>query len=247
MKPTIHLIDVTDFELPDGTKSSDWFEGAFKKLGIDAEFELEVYDGTETIFPELNELSDCGHGIIVSGSSGAVFEEKLWIPPLLQFLKDAHSRNIWMLGVCFGHHALAEALGGKVEANPRGREMGTTTVYLTDEGLSDPILEGFGQPEFVNLTHKTQVTRLPDGAVRLAFNQMTPVQAFRLNRSIGVQFHPEITPVQLRQLAEMFKSVLIRKERFLDDEEHLRDFFLTFRETPASMNVLANFVRLIAH
>jgi len=241
-KVRIHIVDVTDFNLPDGTKSVDWFMKAFGKLGLLDRIDLQVYDGTESIFPEPDEVKDGKGGIIITGSSGAVFEEKPWIPPLLEFIRDAHSREAHILGVCFGHHALATALGGTVEANPRGRELGTFPIYLTDEGRDDPILRGMDSPEFVNLSHKTHVTKLPEGAVRLAFNRMTPTQAFRVRRSVGVQFHPEITPIELKQLVFMFKNVLIRRENYLDDEEHLEDFVTTFQETPAAMRVLSNFI-----
>jgi len=87
---------------------------------------------------------------------------------------------------------------------------------------------------------------MPEGAVRLAFNQMTATQAFRLGRSFGVQPHPEFTPVQLRGLASLYAKTLTGKEHFLDDREHLANFLLTFRETPSFRLILGNFVRMIS-
>jgi GMP synthase (glutamine-hydrolysing) len=246
MKPTIHLIDVTHFTLSDGTRSTDWFRDAFAALGLLEGIDFRSYDGESGKHPDLAVAAGNGHGIVITGSSGPVFEKKPWTDPLVDFLRRAHERNAWILGVCFGQHALALALGGEVIFNPRGREMGTTPVYLTKEGEHSPLFSGFTSGEMANLAHRTHVSRMPQGAVRLAFNQMTPTQAFQLGRSFGVQPHPEVTPVQLRGFIEMYGKVLTGKEHFLDDGEHLENFIGTFRETPSFRLILRNFVRIIS-
>lgn len=246
MATTIHLIDVTDFRLPDGTRSADWFRDAFETLGLLGSVDLLVYDGTEGEFPSIERTSGDGNGIIVTGSAGPVYEDKSWIPPLLEFLGNAHGARCWILGICFGHHALAAALGGEVEENPRGREMGTVMMHLTPEGRDSPLFEGFKSGGKVNLVHRTHVTRMPEGSVRLAYNQMTRVQSFIVGRSIGYQPHPEITPEILEQLSRMYAPVLIRKEHFIDDRDHLEDFISSIEETPASMGILKNFVGMIS-
>jgi len=245
MKTAIHLIDVTDFTLADGTKSTDWFRNAFRALGLLERLEFASYDGVSGQYPDLAVAAGEGHGIIVTGSAGPVFEKKSWIPALIDFLGEAHGRNAWILGVCFGHHALAVALGGEVKRNPRGREMGTVPIYLTGEGERSPLFRGFASGEMVNLVHRTHVSRMPNGAVRLAFNQMTPTQAFHLGRSFGVQPHPEFTPVHLRSLAELYGKVLVGREHFLDGREHLADFLQTFRETPSFRLILRNYVQML--
>lgn len=246
MKTQIHLIDVTDFRLPDGTASADWFCEAFAALGLDERVELRIYDGTDCLLPNPKEIMRPGNGVIVTGSAGPVYEDKPWIPPLIDFLREAHERRSWILGICFGQHALTVALGGEVKENPRGREMGTERIYLTESGRASPLFEGFQSGDPVNLVHRTHVSRLPEGAERLAFNRMTPTQAFRSGRAFGYQPHPEMTPPILEQLVRMYGSVLLRKEHFLHDEEHLENFIGTFSETPSSMRILENFVRMVS-
>jgi GMP synthase (glutamine-hydrolysing) len=245
-KAVIHLVDVTDFRLPDGTASADWFRDAFIALGLDERVELRVFDGTSSLFPDPDLVSKPGNGVIVTGSAGPVYEDKPWIPPLIDFLREANDKRSWILGVCFGHHALTIALGGEVRENPRGREMGTVPIYLTEAGKDSPLFEGFRSGDPVNLVHRTHVSRLPDGAERLAFNRMTPTQAFRSGRAFGYQPHPEMTAAILEQLVRMYGSVLVRKEHFLHDNEHLENFIGTFCETPSSMRILHNFVRMIS-
>ncbi|HUV35772.1 MAG TPA: type 1 glutamine amidotransferase [Patescibacteria group bacterium] len=245
MRTVIHIVDVTDFELPDGTKSFDWFREAFELLGLRERVMLVMHDGVSGDLPDVTDVARVGHGVIVSGSRGPVFEDKSWIPPLLDFIGDAHGRNTWILGVCFGHHALAVALGGEVTLNPRGREMGTVPVYLTPEGERSPLLRGFGSGDPVNIVHRTHVSRMPEGAVRLAFNRVTPTQAFQLGRSFGFQPHPEMTPVHIEQLLHLYGDRLIGEERFLADRDHLNNFITTLRDTPSSRSVLNNFVTLV--
>ncbi len=241
----IHLIDVTDFRLSDGSGSAEWFTGAFEKLGLGGEADLFIHDGTAGEFPSAEDCC-CGRtGTIVSGSHGPVWEEKEWIPPLMDLIREIHARQGWLLGVCFGHQALGHALGGEVVMNPRGREMGTVPVYLTEEGKKSPLLAGFVSGDMASLAHRTHVSRLPEGAVRLAYNQMTPNQAFVTGRSYGYQPHPELTPHHLRLMTDLYGSVLIRKEKFVDDQQHLDDFRESFVETPSSMAVLRNFAAMI--
>jgi GMP synthase (glutamine-hydrolysing) len=246
MKVVVHLVDVTDFTLPDGTRSADWFHGAFETLGLQESIEMRVHNGTGDGLPAIEDVSKPGHAVIVSGSAGPVYEKKPWIPPLVDFLKNANEAGSWILGICFGHHALALALGGEVRENPRGREMGTVRIYLTGEGEASSLFDGFRSGDPVNLVHRTHVSRMPEGGVRLAFNQMTPTQAFQLGRAFGFQPHPEMTPHILEQLTRKYRNVLIRKERFLDDAEHLENFIKTFSDTPSSMGVLRNFLNIVS-
>jgi GMP synthase (glutamine-hydrolysing) len=232
--------------LPDGSRSTDWFTEAFAALGLLGDIELLSHDAVAGELPEASQIARQGHGTIITGSAGPVFEEKAWIPPLIDFLRAAHGENAWLLGVCFGHHALALALGGEVELSPRGREMGTVPIFLTREGQRSPLFQDFTSGGFANLVHRTHVSRMPERAVRLAFNQMTPTQAFRLGRSFGVQPHPEFTPRELRGLTELYGRVLVGRERFLDDAEHLENFKESFRETPSFRLILRNFVRIIS-
>lgn len=89
---------------------------------------------------------------------------------------------------------MASALGGEVVLNPRGRTSGLVRLSLGAAGESDPLLVGL---EGVDVVHYNGdvVSRLPDGAERLATAPDGSVQAARFGpRAWGVQFHPETTP-----------------------------------------------------
>jgi GMP synthase (glutamine-hydrolysing) len=244
-KATMRLIDVTDFRLPDGTGSAEWFTDAFEKLGLGEEADLVIHDGTAGDLPTIDQCRAGGTGTMISGSYGPVWLDKEWIPPLMDLIRELHANDCWQLGICFGHQALGHALGGEVVVNPRGRELGTYPVYLTGEGKKSPLLSGFRSGDMASLAHKTHVSKLPEGAVRLAFNRMTPNQAFVTGRSYGYQPHPELTPHHLRQMTDLYGKIIMKKEQFVDDEEHLANFRDSFVDAPSSMAVLRNFVSIV--
>ena len=117
-------------------------------------------------------------------------------------LLRAGERGTPVLGVCFGHQLLARASGGDVVQNPRGREIGTVRVQLTDAGRKDLLFAWAGDPEIeVQATHVDAVDPLPAAATVLASNENTAVQAYRLSETVaGVQFHPELWAAAMRDL-----------------------------------------------
>jgi GMP synthase (glutamine-hydrolysing) len=94
-----------------------------------------------------------------------------------------------MLGICFGHQIVAQALGGEVARNPRGREIGTMRLSRVAD---DALFSGLPRTFDVHGTHSDVVARLPPGAEILATTPLDFIAAFRVgDRVRGVQFHPE--------------------------------------------------------
>lgn len=106
-----------------------------------------------------------------------------WIAPQIDFLREAHERDVPVLGLCFGGQALAAALGGEVRA-AAAPEIGWLELESLDGGAIAP------GPWFA--WHHDTFT-LPPGARELARSAEYP-HAFRIGRSVGLQFHPEVTP-----------------------------------------------------
>ena len=128
--------------------------------------------------------------IVPMGAPWSVYDEATigaWVLEELTFLRRAHEAGVPVLGICFGGQALAAALGGSVERAAEA-EVGWVTIESDDPGLveSGPWFEW----------HHDRWTP-PPGAVSLARTSVSD-QAFRIGRSLAVQFHPEITPSQLQ-------------------------------------------------
>ncbi|MEU6351376.1 type 1 glutamine amidotransferase [Streptomyces sp. NPDC047072] len=123
--------------------------------------------------------------VVSLGAPWSVYDESAvgsWMGGELALLRKAHHLGVPVLGVCFGAQALTTALGGSVEPAPRP-EIGWVEV-----DTDDPSLVGPGPWFQWHYDH----CLLPPDAVEVARNAVC-AQAFRVGRSLGVQFHPEIT------------------------------------------------------
>ena len=140
--------------------------------------------------------------IIVLGGAMHPDEEERhgWLRPELEYLERQLERGTPMLGVCLGSQLIARAAGARVfrASEP---EVGWLPVELTDAAESDPVASAlpsrFDAFQWHHYTHD-----LPDGAVELA-RSLVSLQAYRLGRAWGVQFHPEVRAGQVESwLAE---------------------------------------------
>jgi len=172
-----------------------WFERA-----LGCEMPVVRAHAGERLGPALDRVRP--QGIIVTGSPLSVIEKTPWMLQLGDDLLRAGERGTPVLGVCFGHQLLALASGGDVVQNPRGREIGTVRVQLTDAGRKDLLFAWAGGPEIeVQATHVDAVDPLPAAATVLASNENTAAQAYRLSETVaGVQFHPELWAAAMRDL-----------------------------------------------
>lgn len=141
-------------------------------------YELEVLRAPELVeWPE----PDGAAAIVSLGSDRSVHASRdPWIARQLRYLRAAHDAGVPVLGICFGGQALSAALGGTVRAAGE-TELGWVEVEGAD---------GYGGRWF---TWHEDVFTLPPGAEELA-RADSGLQAFALGRSVGLQYHPEVTP-----------------------------------------------------
>ncbi|MFB6106472.1 MAG: type 1 glutamine amidotransferase [Halobacteriaceae archaeon] len=165
--------------LLDASHGADHTRRDFRRE-LDAD--LEAFDVTAGELPP----SFAYDAAVVTGSASSVYADDPWIADLLTWLRDAHGAGLPMLGVCYGHQALAAALGGRVE--PMGEyEIGYREIRRRAE---DPLFAGVPERFLAFTTHQDTVTELPPDATLLAENDFG-VHAFRVDDAVGVQFHPE--------------------------------------------------------
>ncbi len=120
-------------------------------------FTFQTWKVVDGEFPEDVHAAD---GWLITGSRHGVYEDHPWIPPLEAFIRDAFAAHVPVVGICFGHQIVAQAMGGKVERYAGGWAVGATEYDFGDETLR------------LNAWHRDQVIRAPDGAQVVASNDV---------------------------------------------------------------------------
>jgi GMP synthase (glutamine-hydrolysing) len=179
--------------------------------------------------------------VYIGGSAASVYEPLRWIERLSDAVRQWHERETPMLGVCFGHQILAHTLGGRVEKNPKGWELGVQEVELSQAGAADPLFHGLPRRFRAMQSHQDVVVELPPGGEILARSESVACQAFRLGGHIRtVQFHPEYTVEQLRFL------LTPRRERLAASGMNMDAILSGIQPTPESRSLLKRFLEVFA-
>lgn len=151
-------------------------------------------------------------GIAWTGCSLTIYEDVPEVRRQVELCRAAYEAQVPSFGSCWAAQIAVVAAGGRCAANPRGREMGIgRKMTLTAEGRGHPMYDGKIGVFDAFISHVDEVTHLPPGAVLLASNAFSTVQAVAVTHRGGafwaVQYHPEY------DLHEMARLVFCRIEK----------------------------------
>lgn len=165
-------------------------------------FEFETYNVVDNQFPTSTDAAD---GWLITGSKHGVYEPHDWIPPLEEFIRKVRDAGQPMIGVCFGHQIIAQALGGRVEKYSEGWAAG-------------PQRYDFGGREMVlNAWHQDQVIEPPEGAEVIASNDFCAYAGLLYgDRILTVQPHPEFTARMIEALLE-YRAPGVLPQQMIED------------------------------
>ncbi len=164
--------------------------------------ELTVYEVTRGQFPERLDAHD---GWIVSGSRRSTYEDEPWIHELEDLVRRIVAQRRRLVGICFGHQMTAQALGGLVEPAEVGWGVGVKAFDVVAAPAWMEPVEDFT----ILMSHRDQVTRLPEGAELIASADYCPVGAYRIDDHVFcVQGHPEFVPELSRILLAKRREVI---------------------------------------
>jgi len=167
-------------------------------------FQVESYDVQNGQLPAPGE-----HGAyLITGSPAGVYDPLPWIEPLMQFIRSANGAK--MIGVCFGHQVMAEALGGHVEKSNKGWGAGLHRYTVV---RSEPWIDSSGTIA-IPASHQDQVILQPPNTEVVAASDFTPFAALAWTDrpAISFQFHPEFSPAFAKALIEKRYDVVPNPE-----------------------------------
>jgi GMP synthase (glutamine-hydrolysing) len=131
--------------------------------------------------------------LVLGGEMGADDDaDHPWLTGVKALVRGAAAAEVPVLGICLGHQLAAVALGGCVERNPRGQQIGVLDVGWTPAAADDDLFAPLARPVRAVQWNNDIVTEAPSGTVVLAHTPQGEIQAARFAPTVwGVQWHPE--------------------------------------------------------
>lgn len=149
----------------------------FARLLAGQGFEFRTFRVVDMQFPE--NVHECD-GWLITGSRHGTYEDHPFIKPLEAFIRKAYAERVPLVGICFGHQIIAQALGGKVARFEKGWSVGPTDYDFGGEKLT------------LNAWHRDQVVEKPADAKVVACSDFCENAALVYgDRAFTVQAHPE--------------------------------------------------------
>lgn len=189
--------------MPEVEEKHGTFPDMFARLLDGNGFSFASYDVEFMKFPQ--SITECD-GWLLTGSKHGAYEAHPFIPPLEEFIREGYAAGVPMVGICFGHQIIAQALGGHVEKFKDGWAL----------GLNEYDFDGLGQVK-LNAWHQDQVLRLPEGARVLASNDFCANAALVYgDRALTLQPHPEFAGPIIGDYVKLRRGTADYREDVMD-------------------------------
>ena len=170
-------------------------------------------------------------GVIITGSAAGVYDDLPWIAPLLDWLRAARGRTR-LVGVCFGHQAMAQAFGGHVAKSDKGWGVGLHRYEVTGR---EPWMSPRPDTVAIPVSHQDQVLVAPADARVTMTSAFTPYAGLAWEDAISFQCHPEFQPE--------YAAALVENRRGTRVSEALADEAVASLAGPNDRAVLAAWIR----
>lgn len=175
--------------------------------GIHATLTFDIFDCTQGEYPDDIHAYDF---YITTGSKSSVYENETWIHQLIEFIQHLDRHQKKLIGICFGHQAIAMALKCQIQKSPKGWGVGIARNRI----LTFPEWMKKSKPQLnLIVSHKDQVMQLTDESHVIAYSDFCPYFMLQWNAHfLSTQGHPEFSPQYSRALMHERRNI-IPKER----------------------------------
>ena len=135
------------------------------------------------------EVNECD-AYLITGSKASAYEDTPWIHSLKKFIQKLHENKKKLIGICFGHQIVAEALGGSVRESLDGWHVGVDSIFLKKEASQ---FGSVGDEYNLIFSHKDEVIKLPKNAKLIGGSTTCPNGMFVIeNHILCTQGHIEL-------------------------------------------------------
>jgi GMP synthase (glutamine-hydrolysing) len=217
-----------------GTLAGELYAAMLKTFLPDASVDILFPADKGTVLPSGVALKDY-HGITWTGSSLTIHDHTDdRVTRQIEFAKAAYEARVPMFGSCWAAQMAVTAAGGQCAKNPKGREFGLARkISLTADGRGHPMFTGKKSVFDGFTSHEDEVSKLPEGAILLAGNDFSSVQAVDVTYKGGsfwaVQYHPEYNFHEVASLCRWRREGLTAQGNFSSIED--ADQFIGKMET----------------
>lgn len=213
-----------NFDRQDVGHPHDMYRNFLSRYVPHAHVKILFIADPETVLPDSDGLAEYD-GIIWTGSDLTIYHlDDPRVTRQIELMKTIFETGVPCYGSCWGIQMAAVAAGGKVSKNPKGREWGVSgTISQTDSGRKSLLLKG--KPDHYKgfVMHLDEVTELPDGALYLAGNEHSHIQALEVRHKNGIfwatQYHPEYNLYEMARLIAARAEPLVKEGIFASADD----------------------------